>query len=238
MNPRTWWRPAKTYGTVTYVSVTSEAVALPAVPRLRGVQHLVAAPLAVVGGLVLLLLAESTSARIAVAVFMVASTALFATSAVYHMGRWVPATKAMLRRADHSNIFLIIAATYTPLSLLLLPPRDAITLLAVVWTGAIAGVLIRNFWLTAPRWVYVPIYLALGWAAVFYIPGFASAGPWILGLIVAGGVLYTVGALVYALKWPQISHTWFGFHEMFHSFTIAAFGSHFAAIALTVVTFA
>ena len=207
-------------------------------PRLRGVQHLIAAPLAVLGGLVLLLLAESTSARIAVAVFMVASTALFATSATYHMGRWMPATKAMLRRADHSNIFLIIAATYTPLSLLLLPPRDAVTLLAVVWTGAVAGVLIRNFWLTAPRWVYVPIYLALGWAAIFYIPGFASAGPWILGLIVAGGVLYTVGALVYALKWPQISRTWFGFHEMFHSFTIAAFGAHFSAIALTVVAFA
>ena len=207
-------------------------------PRLRGVQHLVAAPLAVLGGLVLLLLAESTSARIAVAVFMVASTALFATSATYHMGRWMPATKAMLRRADHSNIFLIIAATYTPLSLLLLPPRDAVTLLAVVWTGAVAGVLIRNFWLRAPRWVYVPIYLALGWAAIFYIPGFASAGPWILGLIVAGGVLYTVGALVYALKWPQISRTWFGFHEMFHSFTIAAFGAHFSAIALTVVAFA
>ena len=233
------WRRGKTYGTVTYVSVTSEtaSVVTPAVPRLRGVQHLIAAPLAVVGGLVLLLLADSTPARIAVAVFMVASTALFATSATYHMGRWLPATKAMLRRADHSNIFLIIAATYTPLSLLLLPPRDALTLLIVVWTGALAGVLIRNFWLTAPRWVYVPIYLALGWAAVFYIPEFATAGPVILGLIVAGGVLYTVGALVYALKWPQISHTWFGFHEMFHSFTVAAFGTHFAAIALTVVAF-
>lgn len=107
----------------------------------------------------------------------------------------------------------------------------------MVWTGALAGVLIRNFWLTAPRWVYVPIYLALGWAAVFYIPEFATAGPVILGLIVAGGVLYTVGALIYALKWPQISHTWFGFHEMFHSFTVAAFGTHFAAIALTVVAF-
>ena len=222
------------------MTVTSEtgSTGTPGVPRLRGVQHLIAAPLAVIGGLVLLLLADSTPARIAVAVFMVASTALFATSATYHMGRWLPATKAMLRRADHSNIFLIIAATYTPLSLLLLPPRDALTLLVVVWTGALAGVLIRNFWLTAPRWVYVPIYVALGWAAIFYIPEFAAAGPLILGLIVAGGVLYTVGALVYALKWPQISHTWFGFHEMFHSFTVAAFGTHFAAIALTVVAFA
>jgi hemolysin III len=144
----------------------------------------------------------------------------------------------MLRRADHSNIFLIIAGTYTPLSLLLLPPDDARVLLAVVWSGAIAGVLIRNFWLTAPRWIYVPIYVALGWAAVFYIPQFAQAGWLILGLIVAGGVLYTVGAVVYALKWPQISEKWFGFHEMFHSFTIAAFAAHFGAITLTVLAFA
>jgi hemolysin III len=166
---------------------------------------------------------------------MVTSIALFATSATYHMGRWLPATKAMLRRADHSNIFLIIAGTYTPLALLLLPPDDARTLLAVVWSGAIAGVLIRNFWLTAPRWIYVPIYIALGWAAVFYVPEFASAGPLILGLIVAGGVLYTIGAVIYATKWPQISEKWFGFHEMFHSLTIAGFLAHFAAVALALV---
>ena len=214
------------------------AVEAPPVPRLRGRLHLATAPLALVGGLVLVLLADSPSARIAVAVFMVTSAVLFSTSATYHIGAWVPRTKAMLRRADHSNIFLIIAGTYTPLSLLLLPPDDARTLLTVVWTGAIAGVLIRNFWLTAPRWIYVPIYVALGWAAIFYVPQFAAAGALILGLIVAGGVLYTVGAAVYALKWPQISPTWFGFHEMFHSFTIAAFAAHFGAVTLAVIGFA
>lgn len=208
------------------------------VPRLRGVLHLLTVPFAVVGGLALVWAADSAGARWAAVIFLLTSTALFATSAVYHMGAWLPKTKAMLRRADHSNIFLIIAGTYTPLALLLLPPDDARTLLIVVWTGAIAGVLIRNFWLTAPRWIYVPIYVALGWAAVFYVPEFAAAGWLILGLIVAGGVLYTVGAAIYATKWPQISHTWFGFHEMFHSFTIAAFLSHFAAIALTIVAFA
>jgi hemolysin III len=205
------------------------------VPRLRGVLHLFTVPVAVIGGLALLVAADSTAVRWAVGIFMVTSIALFATSATYHMGRWRTATKAMLRRADHSNIFLIIAGTYTPLALLLLPPDDARTLLTVVWTGAIAGVLIRNFWLTAPRWVYVPIYVALGWAAVFYIPEFASAGALILSLIVAGGVLYTIGAVIYATKWPQISDTWFGFHEMFHSFTIAAFLAHFAAVALALV---
>ena len=215
--------------TVTYVH--------PEVPRLRGRLHLVAAPVALVGGLVLILTATSSVTRFAVAVFVATSVLLFATSATYHVGRWVPSTKALLRRLDHSNIFLIIAGTYTPLSLMLLPWADAKVLLAVVWSGAIAGVLIRNFWLTAPRWIYVPIYVALGWAAIFYIPEFASAGPLILGLIVAGGVLYTVGALVYAFKWPQFSEKWFGFHELFHAFTIAAFCAHFAAITLTLIEF-
>jgi hemolysin III len=204
-------------------------------PHLRGVLHLFTVPIAVIGGLALVLAAGTASIRWAVAIFVVTSVALFTTSAVYHMGWWLPRTKAALRRADHSNIFLIIAGTYTPLALMLLPPDDARTLLIVVWSGAAAGVLIRNFWLTAPRWVYVPIYVSLGWAAVFYIPEFASAGWLILTLIVAGGLLYTIGAVVYATKWPQISHTWFGFHEMFHSFTIAGFLAHFSAIALSVV---
>jgi hemolysin III len=210
----------------------------PEVPRLRGVLHLATVPLAVVGGLVLLFAANSAGIRWAVAIFMATSVALFTTSAIYHIGRWLPPTKALLRRADHSNIFLIIAGTYTPLSILLLPPEDARTLLIIVWSGAIAGVLIRNFWLTAPRWIYVPIYIALGWAAIFYVPQFAASGALILSLIVAGGVLYTIGAVIYATKWPQISQTWFGFHEMFHSFTIAAFFAHFSAIALAVVAFA
>jgi hemolysin III len=205
------------------------------VPRLRGVQHLLAAPIALLGGLALVLAADDTPTRIAVGIFVITSALLFITSATYHMGRWLPATKAMLRRADHSNIFLIIAGTYTPLSLILLPTQQAIVLLSVVWTGAIAGVLVRNFWLGAPRWVYVPIYVALGWAAVFFMPQFAAAGPVILGLIIAGGLLYTIGAVVYATKWPEISSTWFGFHEMFHSFTIAGFASHFAAVALALV---
>jgi len=207
-------------------------------PHLRGVLHLLTVPIAVIGGLALLLAATTASTRWAVAIFVITSVALFATSAVYHMGRWLPPTKAALRRADHSNIFLIIAGTYTPLALILLPPDDARTLLIVVWSGAAAGVLIRNFWLTAPRWVYVPIYVSLGWAAVFYVPEFASAGWLILSLIVAGGLLYTIGAVVYATKWPQISHTWFGFHEMFHSFTIAGFLAHFSAIALALVAVA
>lgn len=206
------------------------------VPRLRGILHLITAPIALLGGLTLVVLAGTLAGRISVAIFMLTSAGLFTTSAVYHVGRWLPPAKAALRRADHSNIFLIIAGTYTPLSILLLNSHDAKVLLGVVWTGALIGVALRNLWLAAPRWLYVPIYIALGWAAVFYIPQFADAGPLILSLIVAGGVLYTVGALVYALKWPQISERWFGFHELFHSFTIAAFLAHFAAVAITVAT--
>ncbi|MBI1350328.1 MAG: hemolysin III family protein [Actinomycetales bacterium] len=207
-------------------------------PRLRGVLHAVAAPLALVGGIILILLASSPAARIGAALFAVTSVVLFTTSATYHLGTWLPPTKAMLRRLDHTNIFLIIAGTYTPLSLLLLPAGQARVLLSVVWAGALAGVLIRNFWLSAPRWVYVPIYVALGWAALFYLPGFASAGWLILALIVAGGVLYTLGAAVYATKWPRLNPQWFGFHEVFHSFTLAAFVAHFSAVAVTLVRFA
>ncbi len=203
-------------------------------PRLRGVLHLITAPIALVGGIVLIVLAGTLSGRISVAIFMVTSVGLFTTSAVYHVGRWLPPVKAALRRADHSNIFLIIAGTYTPLSILILDAHDARVLLTVVWTGALIGVGLRNLWLGAPRWLYVPIYIALGWAAVFYLPQFHAAGTWVLTLIVAGGLLYTFGALVYALKWPRLSERWFGFHELFHSFTIAAFLAHFAAVAMVV----
>ncbi len=205
-------------------------------PRLRGILHLITAPIALLGGLTLVVLAGTIAGRISVGIFTLTSVALFATSAVYHVGSWMPPVKAALRRADHSNIFLIIAGTYTPLSVMILNHHDATVLLVIVWSGALTGVVLRNVWLGAPRWLYVPIYIALGWAAIFYLPQFASAGTATLALIVTGGVLYTVGALVYALKWPRLSERWFGFHELFHSFTIAAFLTHFAAVAITVAT--
>lgn len=213
-------------------------VALQAVPRprLRGVLHLVTAPIALLGGIILTVLASTGASRISVAIFTITSVGLFTTSAVYHIGRWLPPVKAALRRADHSNIFLIIAGTYTPLSVMILSAHDARMLLSIVWSGALVGVAVRNLWLGAPRWLYVPIYIALGWAAIFYLPELATAGSATLALIIAGGVLYTLGAIVYALKWPRLSERWFGFHELFHSFTIAAFLTHFAAVAITVAS--
>jgi hemolysin III len=149
---------------------------------------------------------------------------------------WGPSVKALLRRFDHANIFLIIAGSYTPFALLLLPETSGRRLLWVIWVGAIIGVLFRMAWLSAPRWIYTPIYLGLGWAAVFFLPAFyRSAGALVFSLILLGGLLYSAGAIFYATKWPNISEKWFGFHEFFHAFTIAAFLSHYVAVLLTVV---
>lgn len=202
-------------------------------PRLRGILHLVTAPVAALGGLTLVVLAGTLAGRVSLAIFMCTSALLFTTSAIYHRGRWLPRTEQLLRRLDHSNIFLIIAGTYTPLTVMLLERDNARVLLTIIWIGALGGVAVHNFWPAAPRYVYVPIYVALGWAAVLYLPEFATAGPWILGLVVTGGVLYTLGALVYAIKRPRLNPAWFGFHELFHALTVLAFAAHFTAIALT-----
>ena len=203
-------------------------------PRLRGWLHAGMTPLAVAAGIVLIVLAPNTTARIAAAVFSVTAWLLFGTSAVYHRGNWSPKVAAVLKRMDHSNIFLIIAGTYTPFALLL-PRAQAVQMLLIVWIGAIAGVLFRVFWVGAPRWLYTPIYVALGWVAVFYMgPLLHFGGPAIVTLIAVGGVLYTLGALVYGIKRPNPSPRWFGFHEIFHTLTVAAFVVHYIAASMSV----
>lgn len=204
-------------------------------PRLRGWLHAVTAPLALVTGVVLVLLTPAGAGRVAVAVFALAGVVLFGTSAVYHRGTWSPRAAATLRRMDHSNIFLLIAGTYTPLAVLLLERPTATMLLTVVWGGAVLGILARVVWLSAPRWVYVPIYMALGWVAVWFMPPFwAGGGPAVVAFVAAGGLAYTVGALVYALKRPNPSPRWFGFHEIFHVGTVLGWGCHVVAVALAV----
>ncbi|MCM0640729.1 PAQR family membrane homeostasis protein TrhA [Cellulomonas wangsupingiae] len=202
-------------------------------PRLRGWVHAGASPIVLVASIALVAASPTAAARWANTVFGVSAVLLFGTSAVYHRGTWSPRTAAVLRRLDHTNIFLIIAGTYTPLAALLLAPGTARTLLLIVWSGALLGLLARNFWLDAPRWVYVPIYLALGWVAVGYFPLFwRTGGPVIVWLIAVGGLAYTVGAIVYALKRPNPSPRWFGFHEIFHVLTVVGYGSHFVAVAI------
>jgi hemolysin III len=202
-------------------------------PKLRGWIHAGMAPLVVAASIVLVALAPTTAGRVSGAVFGTSAILLFGTSAVYHRGRWSPRVEAALRRMDHTNIFLIIAGSYTPLAVLLLEPDTARTLLIIVWAGAIAGLLARVFWLGAPRWFYVPIYVALGWVAVGFLPTFwESGGPAIVWLVAAGGLAYTLGAVVYGTKWPNPSPRWFGFHEIFHSLTVVGFTCHYVAVSI------
>ena len=213
----------------------AQALAQAVKPRLRGWLHLGAFPVVTIACIVLVVLAGTTQARIACAIFGVTAMLLFGTSAAYHRGVWLPRTERLLKRLDHSNIFLIIAGTYTPFTVLLLPEPTRDHLLWAVWGGALVGVAFRVFWVGAPRWLTTPAYIALGWAAVFYLPDFLEhGGVVVLSLVVTGGVLYTLGGIVYALKWPDPAPRWFGFHEIFHAFTVAAFIAHYVGISLIV----
>lgn len=215
----------------------AQAAAVAVKPRLRGWLHAGTFPLAVAAGVVIVVLAPSDEARITSAIFSVTAALLFGVSAVYHRGNWSPHTSGVLKRLDHANIFLIIAGTYTPFSVLLLPEGPARVLLWIVWSGALVGIAFRVLWVRAPRWLYVPVYIALGWVAVAYVPDFIRSGqiaPFVL--IVVGGVLYTLGAVVYGTKRPDPSPRWFGFHEIFHAFTVAAFIAHYVGLSLVVYT--
>ncbi len=201
-------------------------------PSWRGWIHAGTFPLALVAGIVLIALSEGVPAKIASAVFMASSLLLFGISAVYHVYNWKPSTKAVFRRLDHSNIFLLIAGTYTPLAIDALEFPKNVIMLSVIWGGAIIGILSRIFWLKAPRWSYVVLYIALGWAAVIYMGDLFAANPATMILVIVGGVSYTVGALVYAFKRPNPVPGVFGFHELFHTCTVIAFLCHWAGILL------
>ena len=204
-------------------------------PKLRGWLHAATFPLALAAGIVLSVLAPEGAPKVGAIVFTVTAALLFGTSAVYHRGHWSARMSGVLKRLDHSNIFLIIAGTYTPFALSLLPPDQARQLLLIVWSGAIGGVLFRIFWVSAPRWLYTPIYVALGWVAVFYFgPLLHFGGPAVVILMTVGGILYTLGAVVYGTKRPNPSPRWFGFHEIFHAFTVLAFVAHYVAASLAV----
>ncbi len=204
-------------------------------PRLRGWLHLGAFPMSVVAGIVLVGLAPDTRTRLASAVFALSSSMLFGSSALFHRGHWGPRWHSVLRRLDHSNIFLLIAGTYTPFAMMLLDDRSAQFLLSLVWGGALLGITFRIFWIGAPRWLYLPVYIALGWAAIFWLGDFAAtAGPAVLSLIIIGGALYSVGGVVYGLKRPNPIPHWFGFHEVFHSLTIAAFVAHYIGVSIII----
>jgi hemolysin III len=202
-------------------------------PKLRGWLHAVTSPLTLAAGVVLIALSPTAATRVGSAVFMATALLLFTVSAVYHRGTWSPRVWAFLRRFDHANIFLLIAGSYTPFCLVMLDGGARVTMLAIAWGGALLGVLFRVLWPGAPRWLYVPIYVALGWSAVLFADDFLAHGsPAVFTLICLGGALYTVGGVVYGLQRPDPFPAWFGFHEVFHTFTILAFAAHYTGVSL------
>lgn len=209
-------------------------------PRLRGWLHLVNAPLTLAAGIVLIVLSPTAATRAGSAVFAGSALVLFTVSAIYHRGTWSPPVHDVLRRFDHANIFVLIAGSCTPFAILLLDAGERWTMLGIVWGGALAGVGLKVLWGGAPRWLSAPIYIALGWAPVFFFGDFATGamdygngiGTAVIILIVVGGGLYTLGGVVYGTKFPNPSPQWFGFHEVFHSLTILAFVSHYVGVSL------
>ena len=204
-------------------------------PKWRGWIHTVTAPLALAAGIVLVVLAPTTDRKITSAVYAATGVLLFGVSAVYHRGNWSPGVKMVLKRLDHTNIMLVIAGSYTPLAWTLLDRPQAVLLLWLIWSGAVLGVLFRLLWTDAPRWLYVPIYIALGCGSLVYLPQFFQASVPSAVLICVGGLLYITGAVFYALKKPNFSYRHFGVHELFHALTVFAFAAHFTAIAIAVL---
>jgi hemolysin III len=229
--------------TTTEPTQTSPAAALATVvaelkPRLRGWLHAYAAAISIASGVVLVAVAGTLrggAAGTTTAIYAATVTLLFGTSALYHRVNWGPRAHSLMKRLDHSMIFVFIAGTYTPIAVLTLPRSSATAVLIAVWTGAIFGVLLQSVWPSAPAWLSVPCYIALGWVAVFVMPQLLhNAGVAALVLIAAGGILYTVGGIVYGLKRPNPLPEVFGFHEVFHLCTIIAAVCHYVAIWLAV----
>ncbi len=204
-------------------------------PTLRGWLHAFMFPISVVAGIVLVATAPSQEGRISSAIFAATASILFGVSALLHRGSWSPSVEGLLRRLDHANIYLIIAGTYTPFAVLALPDDEGRVLLSIVWAGALAGVVFRVFWVGAPRWLSTALYVVVGWVAIFFIPELVDgAGIAAVVLIVIGGILYSLGAVVYAIKRPNPSPEHFGFHEVFHALTIAAYTVHYVAVWIVV----
>ena len=201
-------------------------------PTWRGWIHAGTFPIAIVLGIVLITLAEGPAAKVSSSVFVASSLLLFGVSALYHRFNWSETTRRVLKRMDHANIFLLIAGSYTPITVLALPSDKSTLLLWLVWSGAGLGILFRVFWLGAPRWLYVPLYLLLSYAALVFIVDFFEANAAMMTLILVGGLCYTVGAVIYGLKRPNPFPGKFGFHEIFHTLTLAAFLCHWTGIFL------
>jgi hemolysin III len=220
-------------GTLPHVPFTEEAAtAADERPAWRGWIHLGTFPFALAMGIVLVTLAATPAAKAGTAVVAATSLVMFGVSATYHRFPWSPVVKRVLKRIDHTNIFLLIAGTYTPVAVCALPHTLMVVVLWVMWGGALLGIAFRVFWIGAPRWLYVPLYLALGCAALGILPQLFAASVPMTVLVLAGGLAYVVGAAVYGFKRPNPSPRFFGFHEVFHALTVVAFAAQWAGILL------
>jgi hemolysin III len=205
-------------------------------PRLRGVSHQYAFFVSLGCGMALILGASNGRARLAAGIYALAVSALLGTSALYHRVTWRPRARRWMRRLDHSMIFMLIAGTYTPVALLALKGSLATTILIVLWTGALGGVVFKLLWIDAPKWLFAGVYVALGLVSAAVFGELPSAIGW-LGVagLATGGVLYVLGAIVYASgrpnPWPKV----FGYHEVFHALVIAAAALQYAVIAFAVL---
>lgn len=206
-------------------------------PRLRGVSHQWAFFVSLALGAVLVLTAPSGRAAAAAAIYAACVAVLFGTSALYHRITWrSPSARRWMRRLDHSAIFLLIAGSYTPFAVLVIDGALGDVILAVVWIGAAAGIVLKLVWVDAPKWLTAVIYVALGWVAVAAMPDLLSdLGLTAAAMVALGGVLYTVGAVVYATQRPDPVPTVFGYHEVFHALVIAAAGLQYAVVAFWVL---
>jgi hemolysin III len=197
-------------------------------PRLRGVSHELAFFSALGAGAVLIALAPQRAVG-AAAVYAVSLATMLGTSALYHRPNWSPGPRRWIRRADHAAIFLLIAGTYTPFTLLL--PLHGAAMLALAWIGAAAGILQSLFWVHAPRLLVAALYVGFGWAIVLFWPALhAALGAGGLFFLVLGGALYSIGAIIYTARRPDPAPAVFGYHEIFHAFVVAAAVCHFAVV--------
>jgi hemolysin III len=206
-------------------------------PRLRGVSHQWAFFVSLVTGVALVLAAPSGRAALATTIYAVSVAGLFGASALYHRVSWASvAARRWMRRLDHSMIFFLIAGTYTPFALLALHGTLATAILVVVWSAAAAGIVLKLVWIDAPKTLVAIIYVALGWVAVAAFPELiARLGVTATALVAAGGVLYTVGAIIYAFQRPDPVPAVFGYHEIFHALVIVAAALQYAVVAFYVL---
>ena len=204
-------------------------------PLLRGVLHQGAFFVALAVAPLLVLAADGTRAKVASGVFAASVVACFGASALYHRVTWTPGVRLWMRRIDHAGVYLLIAGTYTPVSLLVLRGAWRPTILAIVWTGAAAAIVLKFVWVAAPKWLAAAIGIALGWVAVVALPQLIEhVRPLAVILLVVGGLAYTAGAVVYARRRPDPAPAVFGYHELFHALTIVAVTCQYVAIALIV----